>query len=71
MSTQAYATAATPVVESDEPSGWLAFAAIVMFSVRFFRIIEAIGFFANSHKLNELTNGLFSDHASAWGPGTC
>ena len=48
-------------------SGWLAFAAIVMFSVGFFRIIEAIAFFSKSHKLNDLTNGLFSDHVWAWG----
>lgn len=31
------------VYGDEEPSGWLAFAAIVMFSVGFFRIIEAIG----------------------------
>jgi hypothetical protein len=48
-------------------SGWLTFAAVVMLSVGFYRIIEGITYFANSHKLNDLTNGLFSDHLWAWG----
>jgi len=48
-------------------SGWLEFAAIVLFAVGFFRIISAIAYFANSHKLNDLTNGLFSSHNWAWG----
>jgi hypothetical protein len=58
MSTQSY---------DDRGSGWLGFAAIVMFAVGFFRIISAIAFFADSHKLNDLTNGLFSSHTWAWG----
>lgn len=58
MSVQAY---------DERRSGWLEFAAVVMFSVGFFRIISAIAYFADSHKLNDLTNGLFSDHAWAWG----
>ena len=48
-------------------SGWLEFAAVVMFAVGFFRIITAIGYFSNSHKINDLTNGLFSSHLWAWG----
>ena len=58
MSTQAY---------EDRGSGWLEFAAIVMFAVGFFRIISAIAYFANSHKINDVTNGLFSSHLWAWG----
>ena len=58
MSTQAY--------EADR-SGWLEFAGIVLLSVGFFRIISAIGYFANSHKINDLSNGLFSSHLWAWG----
>jgi len=58
MSTQSY---------DDQSSGWLGFAAIVMFAVGFFRIISAITYFANSYKLNNLTNGLFSGHNWAWG----
>ena len=53
--------------DEDGGSGWLAFAAVIMFSVGFFRIISAIAYFADSHKLNNLTNGLFSGHAWAWG----
>lgn len=59
MSTQEY--------DDDRGSGWLAFAAIVMLSVGFFRIISAIAYFANSHKINDVTNGLFSSHLWAWG----
>jgi hypothetical protein len=48
-------------------SGWLEFAAVVMFAVGFFRIISAISYFADSRKLNDLTGGLFSSHVWAWG----
>ena len=48
-------------------AGWLEFAAVVMFAVGFFRIITAIGYFSNSHKINDLSNGLFSSHLWAWG----
>jgi hypothetical protein len=51
----------------ERSSGWLGFAAIVMFAVGFFRLISAIAFFADSHKLNDLTNGLFGDNNWAWG----
>jgi hypothetical protein len=59
MTTQAY--------EEDRGSGWLGFAAIVMFAVGFFRIISAIAYFSKSHKLNDLSAGLFSNHFWAWG----
>ena len=36
-------------------SGWGAFAAIVMFSVGFFRLISGISYLANSRKVNDLT----------------
>jgi hypothetical protein len=57
MSTQAY----------DRRSGWLTFAAIVMLSVGFLRIISAISYFSDSHKVNDLTAGLFGDNLWAWG----
>jgi hypothetical protein len=60
MTTQAY-DAAT------ERSGWLDFAGIVLLAVGFFRIISAIGYFANSNKINDVSNGLFSSHLWAWG----
>jgi hypothetical protein len=58
MSEQAYA---------ERGGGWLEFSAVVLFAVGFFRIISAITYFANSRKLNDLTNGLFSSHTWAWG----
>lgn len=58
MSTQTYV---------EDRSGWLGFAAIVMFSVGFFRIISAIAYFADSVKINNLTDGLFSGHTWGWG----
>jgi hypothetical protein len=56
----------TQAMESQK-SGWLEFAAVVLFAIGFFRIISAITYFANSYKLNNLTNGLFSSHNWAWG----
>jgi len=64
MSTQTYADDQT---YADRSSGWLGFAAIVMFAVGFFRIISAISYFADSRKINNLTNGLFSGHTWGWG----
>jgi hypothetical protein len=58
MSTQVY---------DDRRAGWLEFAAVTMLAVGFFRIISAIAYFADSHKINELSNGLFSGHTWAWG----
>jgi hypothetical protein len=48
-------------------SGWIEFTAVVMFAVSFFRIISAIAYFADSHKIDDLTSGLFSSHTWAWG----
>ena len=48
-------------------AGWIEFAAVVMFSVAFFRIIEAIAYFSKSHKLNDLSGGFFSNHVWGWG----
>ena len=59
MTTQRY--------EEDPGWGWYEFAAVLMFAVGFFRIISAIGYFADSHKVNNLTNGLFSGHTWGWG----
>ena len=58
MSTQAVET---------QHSGWIEFAGVVMFGVAFFRIISAIAYFANSNKIDDLSNGLFSSHLWAWG----
>jgi len=51
----------------DRRSGWLEFAAIVMFAVGFFRIISAIGYFADSTQISDITGGLFRGNTWAWG----
>ena len=38
-----------------------------MFSVAFLRIVTAISYFAKSHQVNDLSQGLFSNHLWAWG----
>jgi len=48
-------------------SGWVEFAAVVLFAVGFFRIITAIAYFSKSHKIDDLSAGLFSNHLWAWG----
>jgi hypothetical protein len=53
--------------EVDRLSGWGALAAVVMFSVGVLRIISGISYLADSHKVNDLTLGLFGDNLWAWG----
>jgi hypothetical protein len=48
-------------------SGWTMFAAIVLFSVGFLRIISGISYLSDSNKVNDLTLGLFGDSLWAWG----
>jgi hypothetical protein len=48
-------------------SGWVTFAAVLLFAVGFLRIISAISYLANSHRINDFTNGVFSGHMWAWG----
>jgi hypothetical protein len=43
------------------------FAAIIMFSVGFVRIISAIRYFDDSSDIANLTGGLFGDTLWAWG----
>jgi hypothetical protein len=45
-------------------SGWTMFAAVVLFSVGFLRIISGISYLSDSNKVNDLTLGLFGD--SLW-----
>lgn len=59
MSTQAYAGLNRP--------GWLTFAAVVLFSIGFLRIISAIYYFADSTRVNNLTVGAFGHHLFLWG----
>jgi hypothetical protein len=48
-------------------SGWLTFAAIVLYAVGFLRIISGISYLADSHRINNYTLGLFGDHMWVWG----
>jgi hypothetical protein len=61
MSTQA------AVYDDERGSGWATFAAVLLFAVGFFRIISAISYFANSVRVNNLTNGAFQGHLWAYG----
>jgi hypothetical protein len=58
-SSQAYSGLSRP--------GWLTFAAVVLFSVGFLRIISAIYYFADSTRINNLTVGAFGHHLFLWG----
>ena len=48
-------------------SGWVTFAAVLLFAVGFLRIISAISYLANSHRINDFTSGVFTGHMWAWG----
>lgn len=48
-------------------TGWIMLATIVMFSVGVLRVISGISYLADSHKVNNLTLGLFGDNMWAWG----
>ena len=47
--------------------GWLTFAAVVMFSVGFLRIISAIYYFADSSRVANLSAGALGDNLFVWG----
>ena len=48
-------------------TGWIMVAAIVMFSVGALRLISGISYLVDSHKVNDLTLGLFGDNMWLWG----
>lgn len=58
-STQAYSGLNRP--------GWLTFAAVVMFSVGFLRIISALYYFADSARVANVSAGALGDHLFLWG----
>lgn len=47
--------------------GWLTFAAVTMLAVGCLRIISAISYFADSARVNDLSDGLFGDQLFLWG----
>jgi hypothetical protein len=57
----------TPSLSALERPGWLTFAAVTMLAVGFMRVISAISYFADSHKVNDLSNGLFGGQIFWWG----
>ena len=57
MSTQEYGS----------KSGWVTFAAIMMFAVAFVRIISAFTYFDDSNDVNTLAGSLFADNLWAAG----
>jgi energy-converting hydrogenase Eha subunit B len=54
-------------VDAFSRPGWLTFATVVMFSVGVLRLISAIYYFADSHRVNDLTLGAFGDNLFLWG----
>jgi hypothetical protein len=48
-------------------SGWPEFAGVLLFALGIFRFISAISYFADSRKINDLTQGLFGSQTWAWG----
>jgi hypothetical protein len=57
----------TRTVSALERPGWLTFASVVMISVGFLRFISAISYFADSVRVNDLSDGLFGHQFFLWG----
>jgi hypothetical protein len=57
----------TRTVSALERPGWLTFASVVMISVGFLRFISAIAYFADSVRVNDLSDGLFGHQFFLWG----
>jgi hypothetical protein len=47
--------------------GWLTFAAVVMFSVGFLRVISALYYFADSSRVANVSAGALGDNLFLWG----
>jgi hypothetical protein len=52
---------------SERRSGWVTFAAVVLFAAGFLRIISGISYFKHSVAINNLTQGAFHSDLWAWG----
>ena len=61
------ATQAGTQAYAERRSGWLTFAAIMMFAVGFARIVTAFTYFDDSSKVNNLAGTIFSDNLWAAG----
>ena len=70
MSSQAMpASTSSSMLSSLSRPGWLTFAAVVMFSVAVLRVISAVYYFADSHRVNDLSLGAFGHHLFLWASG--
>lgn len=57
----------TPTLSALRRPGWLTFAAVTMISVGCLRVISAISYFADSARVNDLSDGVFGDQLFLWG----
>src|SRR5689334_25401092 len=48
-------------------SGWVTFAAVVMFAVCFVRIISGINYVGGGSQINDLTGSVFGNQLWVWG----
>lgn len=60
-------TMSTPSLDVLERPGWLTFAAVTMISVGILRVITGISYLANSHKVADLSHGIFGGQVWGWG----
>ena len=51
----------------DRRSGWDTFAAILLLTFGFLRIISAINYFGDGATINDLSNSVFGDQLWIWG----
>jgi len=57
----------SPALARLERPGWLTFGAAVLIAFGCLRAITAVYYFANSHRVNNLTYGAFGNHLFLWG----
>jgi hypothetical protein len=55
------------MAQAPRQSGWLTFAAIILFAVGGLRVISGIAYLADSVKVANLNSGLFGDTLFWWG----
>ena len=51
----------------DRRTGWITFAAVLLFAVGFVRIITAINYFSDGANINDLSNSVFGQQLWVWG----
>jgi hypothetical protein len=53
--------------ETVRRSGWVTFAAVIMFAVGFLRVISGIQYLRSGKTVGDLTGSLFGQHLWVWG----